>query len=640
MTGTGVPGGGDVWTLEHAALAAADLGAWDWQIATNTVTWSQAAYRLFGVEPGTFGGTVEAYTELIHPDDRELMSNAIAAAVAGPSDDWTAEHRVAGLEPERWLSCRGRVFRDDQGRPIRMAGVVQDVTPRRRAERQHREAATLMQAALDASAFAVTVLDPSGKIVFCNTYAAKLLGLPPSAAEGRSVDASRLERTAADGGPWSDDAHPFMRVMATGQPVRDVEHALELVDGERRILRTNGAPIKDETGAVSLVVCSIEDVTERRATEDALRQSQKMDAIGRLAGGVAHDFNNLLTIILSIATIIRRNKRIPPELQHDLEVITEAAERGAALTRQLLAFGRRDPNRPVVFDARVGIAESVRLIERAVGSVSVVVEPSPEPCFVRMDERQLQQVLLNLALNARDAMPDGGQIRIGATRVKLDDTSVPGLPAGPYVRLRVSDDGVGMNDSTRRKAIEPFFTTKGPHEGTGLGLSTCHGIILQAGGALSIDSVPGWGTIVTIHVPLVDPPADLVEPPSEKREVAAGRGRVLVVEDEPAVRAVAVRALKLAGYDVLSAATGDEALAIAQGTGPEPDLVVCDVLLPGQSGFEVVKALRAERPGLPVLYVSGFTAEIDRVGADAFLAKPYRPEALVAFVRDLLVRPA
>jgi PAS domain S-box-containing protein len=630
------PSNGDVWTLEHAALAAADLGAWDWQIATNKVSWSQGVYRLFGVEPGMFAGTVEAYTELIHPDDRELMSTAIGAALAGPSDDWMAEHRVAGLEPERWLSCRGRVFRDDQGRPLRMAGVVQDATPRHRAERQHRELSKLMQAALDASAFAVTVLEPSGKIVFCNTRAARLLGLSRSAAEGRSFDAPQFKHTAVDGGPWPDDAQPFRRVMATGQPVRDVEHAIELAGGDRRILRINGAPIKDEAGAVSLVVCSFEDITERRVTEDALRQSQKMDAIGRLAGGVAHDFNNLLTIILSIATIIRRNKRLPSELQHDLEVITEAAERGAALTRQLLAFGRRDPNRPVVFDARVGIADSVRLIERAVGTVGVLLELSAEPCFVRMDERQLQQVLLNLALNARDAMPAGGQIRIGAARVELDGTSVPGLPAGPYVRMHVSDEGVGMNDSTRRKALEPFFTTKPPHEGTGLGLSTCHGIILQVGGELSIESSLGRGTTITLHVPLVDPPTEQVEPPIANREVAAGRGRVLVVEDEPAVRAIAVRALEQAGYDVLAAATGDEALAVAQEAGPAPDLVVCDVLLPGLSGFEVVKALRAARPGLPVLYVSGFTAEIDRVGADAFLAKPYRPEALIAFVRELL----
>jgi len=636
----GTPSNGDVWTLEHAALAAADLGAWDWQIATNTVTWSQGAYRLFGVEPGTFGGTVEAYTKLIHPDDRELMTNAIAAAVAGHTEIWTAEHRVAGIDPERWLSCRGRVFRDDQGRPTRMAGVVQDVTPLHRAERQHRELSKLMQAALDASAFAVTVFDPAGKVVFCNTYAARLFGLTPSAAEGRSFDGPQFKRTTIDGGPWSADAHPFRRVIATGQPVRDAEHAIETADGDRRILRINGAPIMDETGAVALVVCSFEDVTERRATEDALRQSQKMDAIGRLAGGVAHDFNNLLTIILSIATIIRRNKRLPPELHHDLEVITEAAERGAALTRQLLAFGRRDPNRPVVFDARIGIADSVRLIERAVGSVTVVLEPSADPCFVRMDERQLQQVLLNLALNARDAMPEGGRIRIGAARVELDGSSVPGLPAGPYVRLHVSDEGVGMTDTTRRKALEPFFTTKPPHEGTGLGLSTCHGIILQAGGALSIDSAVGKGTTVTIHVPLVDPPVDQVDPPIADRAVAASRGRVLIVEDEPAVRAIAVRTLELAGYDVLAAGTGDEALALAQKTGPSPDLVVCDVLLPGQSGFEVVKALRVERPSLPVLYVSGFTAEIDRVGADAFLAKPYRPEALIAFVRELLAQRA
>ena len=629
-------GNDDVWTLEHLALAAADLGGWDWQIATDKVSWSHSVYRLFGVEPGAFGETVEAYQQLVHPDDRELMSAAIAAAVAGPSDDWMVEHRVAGMKPERWLSCRGRVFRDDQGHPTRMAGVVQDVTPRRRVEGEQRDLSALMQAALDASAFAVTVLDPSGKIVFCNSHAAQLLGLSRSVVEDQTFNAPRFKSTDVDGGPWPDDQQPFARVMATGQPVRDVEHAIERPDGDRRILRTSGAPIVDEAGAIRLVVFSFEDVTERRRAEEVVRQSQKMEAIGRLAGGVAHDFNNLLTIILSVASLAGKHAQLPPPVREDLELITEAGERGAALTRQLLAFGRRDPNRPVVFDVRTGIADAVRFIERAVGAVGVVVEPSADPCLVRMDERQLQQVLLNLALNARDAMPAGGQIRIGAARVELDDTSVPGLAAGRYVRLRVSDQGVGMDEATRRQAIEPFFTTKPPHEGTGLGLSTCHGIILQAGGALSIESELGRGTTITLHLPLVELPAEQVAHPDPSPDLAPGRGRVLVVEDEPAVRAVAVRALALAGYDVVAAGTGEEAIALARNAAP--DLVVCDVVLPGESGFEVVKALRAMHPDLRVLYASGFTAEIDRVGADAFLAKPYQPDQLGALVRELLAR--
>ncbi|MDQ3365580.1 MAG: ATP-binding protein [Myxococcota bacterium] len=496
------PGPDDLWTLEHIALAAAELGAWDWHIAPNTVSWSDGVYRIFGLEPGTFAGTVEAYQALIHPDDRDVMGDAMTTALAGGQGEWFVEHRLAGFTPERWVSCRGRVFRDDTATAVRMAGVVQDITA-------------------------------------------------------------------------------------------------------------------------------------RRAAEEALRQAQKLEAIGRLAGGVAHDFNNLLTVILALSALMRRSKALPPELDGDLAIIIEAGERGAALTQQLLAFGRRDASRPTVFDVRASIGDAVRLIERAVGPSQVVVEPGDAACVVKMDERQLHQVLLNLALNARDAMPDGGRILIAAAVVVLDGASVPGLAAGRYARLAVRDDGVGMDDATRHRALEPFFTTKPAHEGTGLGLSTCHGIILQAGGALSIDSRPGRGTTVTIHLPLVDGPASAATCDGVAAD-RSGQGHVLVVEDEPAVRAVAVRTLELAGYAVHAAATGREALAIAHALDHTLDLIVCDVVLPGSSGFDVIAGIRERRTDIPVLYVSGFIAEVHRIGTDAFLAKPYAPGALSARVGELL----
>ena len=479
----------------------------------------------------------------------------------------------------------------------------------------------LMQAALDASLFAVTVLDPTGQIIYCNELAAKLLGLTRSTAESRAYDAPQFKHTDMDGGPWPDEKQPFVRVMATGEAVHGVEHKIERPDGRCIALRINGAPVKNERSEIKWLVFSFEDITERRGIEEALRQAQKMEAIGRLAGGVAHDFNNLLTAILSFASLARSE---PTCLDEHLDGIVDAAERAAQLTRQLLAFGRQQIAQPISFDARDEVTATVRLIERVLGEdVALELNLCRGPCWLLMDPNQLQQVLLNLAVNARDAMPNGGRLTLSIERGDSE-----------HVLLRVSDTGHGMDQETLQKAFEPFFTTKAPDKGTGLGLSTSHGIITQAGGSIALFSEPGRGTKVEISLPLAAAPS--LFPPRARgaTQTRESRGRILLVEDDPAVQRAALRSLERLGYQVRAAGSGVEALALLQAEAS--DLIICDLVLPGMSGLDLVERAAQEHPQLRVLFVSGYSRELNRTEPHPFLAKPYTPESLGERVASLL----
>jgi CheY-like chemotaxis protein len=363
--------------------------------------------------------------------------------------------------------------------------------------------------------------------------------------------------------------------------------------------------------------------------------------VGQLAGGIAHDFNNVLTAILSFARFVRDDLGPGHPSLPDVEEILSAADRAAALTRQLLAFGRRQavtPARPVDLGETVRTVE--RLLRRIIGEgIELRVEVSGEP-WVKGDGGQLEQVVVNLALNARDAMPGGGRLRLSVRELAPDEAARAGagLPAGPLVALAVEDEGVGMDAATCARAFEPFFTTKPPGKGSGLGLSTVYGIVHHARGTVLVRSAPGAGSTFTVFFPRCDERPDHVAAP---RAAGAARGReaVLLVEDDEAIRALARRTLGEAGYAVRDAGRPGDALALARGGAF--DLLLTDVILPETTGPQLAVALRAEHPALRVLYVSGYTAgHLDGQGAlapgDAFLAKPFTPEALLRAVRAVL----
>jgi PAS domain S-box-containing protein len=387
------------------------------------------------------------------------------------------------------------------------------------------------------------------------------------------------------------------------------------------------------------------DVTAQRQLEEQLRQAQKMEAVGQLAGGIAHDFNNLLTAILGSAQLLLHATPPGDQRREDMEEIKNAGQRAAELTRQLLAFSRRQVLAPKVLGMNATVAHMQRMLRRLLGDdIELAVSLDPAAGSVNADPGQLEQVVLNLSVNARDAMPTGGRLAIATTRVTHTEEYVERrhrLPPGDFVCLAVTDSGVGMDEATQAHLFEPFFTTKEVGKGTGLGLATVYGIVKQSGGFIWVYSEPGRGTTVKVYLPRVVAATDGTAPAPESSEVRGGRETVLLVEDAPSVRSLARRSLEACGYAVLDAADGRAALDLAGGHASAIDLLVTDVVMPGMGGRELAERLALERPRMKVLYTSGYTDDaMVRQGVltagVAFLQKPFVPDTLARKVREVL----
>jgi PAS domain S-box-containing protein len=389
---------------------------------------------------------------------------------------------------------------------------------------------------------------------------------------------------------------------------------------------------------------AVSDITARKRLEDQLRQTQKLEALGKLAGGVAHDFNNLLTVIGGHAELLQLALRENVTACTHAREVTAATARAAGLTRQLLAYSRRQVLEPQVLDLGQAVAQLSDMLRRLIGEdIQLVTQQSPERLFVRVDRGQIEQVIINLAINARDAMPTGGTLILGTTPIEAQEVVALGhagvdLPAGPLVCLSVKDTGVGMDATVMSQAFDPFFTTKGPGKGTGLGLSTVYGIVRQSEGIVWFESAPHAGTTARVCLPRVAQPADQpADTPTPLATIAAS-GTVLVVEDEPQVRELISRTLEDAGFTVLVAEDGRQGLELARRTTSPLDLVVTDAVMPHMGGRELIAHLTAERPGLRALLVSGYAGAAPdpadpRGAAIAFLAKPFTPSALADRVR-------
>jgi two-component system, cell cycle sensor histidine kinase and response regulator CckA len=445
-----------------------------------------------------------------------------------------------------------------------------------------------------------------------------------------------------------DAIHPDdrPRVLASIHANSDIPYELEYrivrPDGAVRWIRDRAFPVRDEAGQVIRIAGVAEDVTEKRQLETQLRQSQKMQAIGQLAGGVAHDFNNLLSVIFGHGALLAAAFPLPERLRESVVEINLAAERAAALTRQLLTFSRRQVVEPVVLELESVLDESRNLLRRLIGEdVCLVVIPSPGLSRVNVDPGQIHQMLMNLAVNAREAMPQGGELTIETRDVDFADaaqTFNPEMRPGRYVRLAVTDTGCGMTPEVQARIFEPFFSTK--NDNTGLGLSVVDGIVKQNGGYLAVASRPGLGTTFSIYLPAAEGTAEGL-PPKPLSKPVAGDETILLVEDEDPVREVTALLLESLGYQVLQVSNAADALNLMENTRVKIDLLFTDVIMPGMSGRELAEALRARDPGLKVLFQSGYTDDmVVRHGVlrseVAFLQKPFTVDSLAKKIRDRL----
>ncbi|MCY3003549.1 MAG: MASE1 domain-containing protein [Planctomycetota bacterium] len=438
--------------------------------------------------------------------------------------------------------------------------------------------------------------------------------------------------------------HEFRRRLANAPSAASEEFLLRRRDGSTFWALVNAAATRDAEGRVLHFDGAVVDISQRRALEERLRQAQKMEAVGRLAGGVAHDFNNLITAIDGYAESLERSTK-DEATRRAARQILEASERAAGLTRQLLAYSRQQVLSPQLQDLTQVVDDMGALLRRVIGEhIRFSIQHAQSGVFANCDRVQVEQVVLNLAINARDALPQGGSLTIDTTPLELDEKATHGhehVRAGPFVRLRVRDDGAGMDELTRQRAFDPFFTTKEQGKGTGLGLSTVYGIVHQSGGFVALDSAPGRGTTVSVYLPRAQAPQQTA--PAPERPAAKGNergtGLVLVVEDEPMVREIVTVNLRSAGYQVLEASNGEEALALGEPRLAELDLVITDRIMPRLGGDGLAAQLRRVRADLPVLFMSGYAetpAPASVVGPVAHLAKPFARAELLGKVATLL----
>ncbi|OGK89213.1 MAG: hypothetical protein A2X52_09215 [Candidatus Rokubacteria bacterium GWC2_70_16] len=506
----------------------------------------------------------------------------------------------------------------------------------KRLEDEH----TRLAEALQQVGEAVVITAADGTIVYVNSAfervssysAADVLGRTPRVLKSGKHDNAFYERlwgTITQGQVWRGE----MTNRRKDGSLYEVEHTI--------------APVRDAAGSITHFIAISKDIGERLAVEAQLRQAQKMDAVGQLTGGIAHDFNNLLTVILGRSELL--GQLVPAEgpPHRHVKLIHQTAERAAGLTRQLLAFSRLQAIAPRVVDLNEVVGGMAQMLRRLIGEdIALDAALGAGLWLVKADPHQLEQVVMNLAINARDAMPHGGRLRVETANAELDEAFArqrPGATAGPHVQLAVSDTGGGMDEAIRARVFEPFFTTKEPGKGTGLGLSTVYGIVKQHDGYIEIESAPGRGATFRVYLPRTEAPAEPLEPDAGGRSAAGGSETILLVEDEAEVRQIAHEILTALGYRVLEAGRPAEAVGVLAAHPGPIHLLLTDVVMPEMSGPQLAARLTVERPGLRVLFVSGYTA--DALGPRgalapgvALLQKPFTAEALAAKVREVLDR--
>jgi len=616
-----------------------NLGSWSWDIVGNRITWSDRLFEIYGIERASFHGTMDEFMAFIHPDDRAQVAESVGTALK-TGKPFAHEERIVRPDGSvRHLQSTGEVIRGKNGAALRMLGICVDVTERKQAEQALRESEQTYRLLLKgARDYAIYMLDTEGRVSSWNEGAQRIAGYAADEIVGHHFRVLLSEE--AQKSDLADQA--LLTAAREGQ--FESETWLVRSDGSRFFATMVMDAIRNEQGELIGFAKLVRDITEQREaqaaleqTREQLAQAQKMEALGQLTGGIAHDFNNLLMIVSGYAQILQGRLKEAKEKQA-VEAIRAAAARGEKLTRQLLAFSRRQQLMPVVVDLRQRI-DAVRdmLAPSLRGNIELVCDIEDKIWPVEVDLGELELALVNVAVNARDAMPDGGTITLSARNVVLKPGSAAGALEGDFVALAVIDTGSGMPPEVLSRVFEPFYTTKPVGKGTGLGLSQVHGFALQSGGAATVSSEPGKGTAVTIYLPRsrAEPSHDAHDALAEGGDFA--RGTVLLVEDSREVAEVTSTMFEQLGYRVVRSENAGEALRHLQ-QGIHFDLLFSDIVMPGpMNGLALAEACRNNFPDIPVLLTSGYSDAANLAdGRFHILRKPFEFSALERAVEAVL----
>jgi two-component system, cell cycle sensor histidine kinase and response regulator CckA len=592
-----------------------------------------AAVKLAG-QSGKYSEAAENQLAVQGTDHHELIM------ATGRQIEVDEEYPGADGKMQHLHVVKSALFGSD-GKIIGTQGILFVVTERKQAEAELSHERDLLRALLDNSPDSIYFKDAQSRFLKTSESQARLLGMKSvDELVGKSDFDFFTEEHAR---PAFEDEQEIIR---TGRPLIGKVEKEVLKDGRESWALTNKMPLRNKDGQIIGTFGISKDITERRRLEAQLFQSQKMETVGKLAGGIAHEFNSILTAIIGQSELLLGD--LPPgsPLAKNATEITKAANRAASLTRQLLAYGRKQFLQPESLDLNLVVAGMETMFHNLMGTdVDVQLVPAADLHLVKADAGQIEQVIMNMVINARDAMPNGGKLILETANVAFDQESVgrfPELKPGGYVMLAITDTGTGMSDAVKARAFEPFFSTKGVGEGTGLGLSTCYGIIKQSGGHISVYSEQGRGSTFKIYLPQVESPVKIPVPRLDSPDLPGGTETILLVEDDPALREMAATLLRRLGYTVLTAANGVEALSVKhdRSTG-HIDLLFTDVVMPHMSGKELADRVRALYPQMKILFTSAYTENaivhqgvLDK-GVD-LLQKPFTPSALARKLREVL----
>lgn len=622
------------------ATRSGEVGVWEYEFETDHLQWDDWSFELYGLDPSTAKGGIQQWRDCVHPDDLERAEGEFMASLPVDGTPFDSQFRIIhqGTGEVRFLRAHAGVIRADDGTPVRALGTHWDISVSKKqeealriSERRFRNVITQMNDA--------TYILFDGRFDLVNPRFCELTGVTSEEVSSPGFDFWEL---VAPG------SIPIIRERQErrerGEEVPDLyEFEIRHREGHTVQVEASVREIQYRGGLAVLGV--LRDVTEKRSLKEQLLMAQKMESVGRLSGGVAHDLNNLLTPILGYGDLVLEDLPEGDEHRESVQEILQAALRARDLVRQLLAFGRRQAMEFKTVDLNNMIEDFRGLLRRAIHEdIEIRFRPSPDNPHIRGDRGQLEQVIMNFAVNAQDAMPDGGTFTIETDVVLLDEeyaNSRSGVTPGSYAMLCFSDSGIGMDRPTREKIFEPFFTTKELGKGTGLGLSTVYGIVKQHEGNIWAYSEPGRGTTFKCYIPLSLEQEAAAETSTQAPKVLTGDETILVVEDEATVRALAVRVLGQYGYDVHGASDAEECLRLLREGDITPDLLLTDVVMPGLNGRELFEEVRTMHTQVRVLYMSGYTEDIVThrgvlMDGIPFIQKPFAVEALAARVRAVL----